>query len=179
MYGSLLPNLDHEGTLGNAVLKWKAVYATNGTIQTSDERAKAEISSIPDEWLDAWGDVDYTRFKMVDAVQKKGSDNARWHIGLIAQRVKEAFEARGLDAMKIGLLCYDEWEDIYEDIEVIDSEAVMDEEGNIITPEVKHTETVHSRTAGNLYSIRYDEALAMEAAYMRREVERLKSSINE
>lgn len=173
----------HDGTTGDATLglaanKWSAVYATNGTIQTSDERVKAEISSIPDEWLDAWGDVDYTRFKMVDAVQKKGSDNARWHIGLIAQRVKEAFEARGLDAMKIGLLCYDEWDDIYEDIEVIDSEAVMDEEGNIITPEVKHTETVHAQTAGNLYSIRYDEALAMEAAYMRREVDRLKSSIN-
>ena len=80
--------------------------------------------------------------------------------------------------MKIGLLCYDEWDDIYEEVEVIDSNAVMDEEGNIITPEVKHTETVHSQTAGNLYSIRYDEALAMEAAYMRREVERLKSSIN-
>lgn len=167
-----------DATLGQASLKWDTVYAVNGTIQTSDERAKTEISSIPDEWLDAWGDVDYTRFKMVDAVQKKGSDNARWHIGLIAQRVKEAFEARGLDAMQIGLLCYDEWDDIYEDIEVIDSEAVMDEEGNIITPEVKHTETVHSQTAGSLYSIRYDEALAMEAAYMRREVERLKSSIN-
>lgn len=167
-----------DATLGEASLKWDTVYAVNGTIQTSDERAKTEISTIPDEWLDAWAEVDYTRFKMVDAVQKKGSDNARWHIGIIAQRVKEVFEAHGLDAMKIGLLCYDEWDDIYEDIEVIDSEAVMDEEGNIITPEVKHTETVHSRTAGNLYSIRYDEALAMEAAYMRREVERLKSSIN-
>lgn len=167
-----------DATLGEASLKWDTVYAVNGTIQTSDERAKTEISTIPDAWLDAWADVDYTRFKMVDAVQKKGSDNARWHIGLIAQRVKEAFEARGLDAMKIGLLCYDEWDDIYEEVEVIDSEAVMDEEGNIITPEVKHTETVHSQTAGNLYSIRYDEALTMEAAYMRREVQRLKSSIN-
>lgn len=165
-------------TLGTAGLKWDTVYAVNGTIQTSDERAKTEISTIPDAWLDAWADVDYTRFKMVDAVQKKGSDNARWHIGIIAQRVKEVFEAHGLDAMKIGLLCYDEWDDVYEEVEVIDSEAVMDEEGNIITPEVKHTETVHSQTAGNLYSIRYDEALAMEAAYMRREVERLKSSIN-
>ena len=172
------PVADATTSLGTASLKWSSVYATNGTIQTSDERAKTEISSISEEWLDAWGDVEYIRFKMSDAVQKKGSDNARWHLGIIAQRVKEAFEARGLDAMKIGLLCYDEWDDIYEDIEVIDSKAVMDEEGNIVTPEVKHTETVHSQTAGNLYSIRYDEALAMEAAYMRREVERLKSSIN-
>ena len=115
---------------------------------------------------------------MVDAVQKKGSDNARWHIGLIAQRVKEAFEARGLDAMKIGLLCYDEWEDQYEDVEVVDAEEVLDEEGNLITPRQSHFEKKLCMEAGSLYSIRYDEALAMEAAYMRRELERLKSSIN-
>jgi len=180
MKGNLLPRHPETGTsgdytLGSANWKWNALYAVNGTIQTSDERAKTEISAIPDEWLDAWAEVDYTRFKMIGAIQKKGLGNARWHIGLIAQRVKEVFEAHGLDAMQIGLLCYDEWDDIYEDVEVIDSKAVVDEEGNIITPEVKHTETQHSQKAGNLYSIRYDEALAMEAAYMRREVQRLKA----
>lgn len=164
-------------TLGTATYKWEAVYAVTGVIQTSDERLKTDISSIPDEWLDAWGDVEYSRFKMIDAVQKKGSDNARWHVGLIGQRVKEAFEARGLDAMKIGLLCYDEWDDEFEDRKIIDVEEVRDDEGNVITPEQSHIERVQTRVAGNLYSIRYDEALAMEAAYMRRELERLKSSM--
>ena len=163
--------------LGAASLKWNNIYSVNGIIETSDERAKTEISPIPDEWLDAWEDVQYSRFKMVDAVQKKGSDNARWHVGLIAQRVKEAFEARGLDAMKIGLLCYDEWDDEFEDREIIDVEEVLDDNGDIITPKKSHIERVQTRAAGSLYSIRYDEALAMEAAYMRRELERLKSSM--
>ena len=49
-------------------------------------------------------------FKFKDAVASKG-DNARIHVGVIAQEVKAAFESEGLDANKYGLFCSDTLED--------------------------------------------------------------------
>ena len=54
------------------------------------------------------GRVEYVQFRFNDAVEKEG-DGARWHFGVIAQRVKAAFEAEGLDPFAFGILCYDEW----------------------------------------------------------------------
>ena len=43
-----------------------------------------------------------------DAVEKKG-DDARTHFGIIAQDLKDAFTAEGLDASKYGMFCSDTW----------------------------------------------------------------------
>ena len=59
------------------------------------------------------GDVQLIAFRWLVQLQEKG-DNARWHFGVIAQQVRDAFAARGLDGTRYGLLCYDEWEDVYE-----------------------------------------------------------------
>ena len=92
---------------------------------------------------------------MADAVAKKGTANARIHIGAIAQDVIAAFEAENLDPFKYGIVCYDEWEAETEII--IDKEAEYDENGNETSPQISH-EVIHP--AGNLYSVRYDELLA-------------------
>lgn len=150
----LLPNTDNTVSLGEASNRWTQVWATNGTIQTSDERDKEQISEIPTAWLEAWGDVEYSRFKFKDAVATKG-EVARWHIGLIAQRIEAAFSARGLDAFQIGILCYDEWEAKTED--------VLEEVAGEYTKVAK----VELSPAGNRYGVRYEQALAMECAYLR------------
>ena len=48
----LKPGADGSYTLGASGAKWSAVHATNGTIQTSDERLKAEIAVIDDTKAD-------------------------------------------------------------------------------------------------------------------------------
>lgn len=157
------PGANNTQSLGEAALKWSEVWAGNGTIQTSDERTKQQIEVIPQAWLDAWGDVDYVRFKFNDAVEKKG-DGARWHIGLIAQRVKAAFEARGIDPFSIGLLCFDQWNDI--EIE----KQVQDENGNPVLDEKTGKPVMQKqiiRVAGEQYGIRYEQAFALECAYLR------------
>jgi hypothetical protein len=157
------PGADNTYTLGSASFRWSEVYAGNGTINTSDERAKQQIEGIPQAWLDAWDDVDYVRFKFNDAVEKKG-DGARWHIGLVAQRVKDAFEARGINPFEIGLLCYDEWQDVEM------QKMVEDENGNFVIDEITNepkTTSVVVKEAGNQYGIRYEQALALECAYLR------------
>lgn len=88
-----------------------------GTVEfsvSSDERAMQ--SDYADTILDAWAEVDFVQFQYLDRVEEKGEDGARWHFGVIAQRVKEAFERHGLDAHRFGFLCYDEWDDQYEKV---------------------------------------------------------------
>ncbi|TGP50313.1 hypothetical protein EN873_24380 [bacterium M00.F.Ca.ET.230.01.1.1] len=150
------PGADNAHANGSAALRWSTVYAGTGTINTSDQREKQQIGGIPDAWLDAWADVQWQRYKWNAAVAEKG-DQARWHVGLIAQHVRDAFIAHGLDAFEIGLLCYDEWAAV---------EAVIDEEdGNVVTPAIE---------AGNRFGVRHDQAQALEAAWQRREIDRLR-----
>ena len=142
------PTPDDTMSLGRAGSRWTTVYATTGTINTSDERQKQQIKPIDEAALRAWAKVDYVQYKWNDAVEKKGA-GARWHFGLIAQRVKEAFESEGLDAFEYGLLCYDEWEAQAEEI---------DDNGVVVK---------RAHDAGDRYGVRYEEALALECAYLR------------
>jgi hypothetical protein len=164
------PQSDNAYTLGAASYRWSVVYAGNGTINTSDEREKDQIQAIDDTVLRAWAKVNYTQFKFKDAVAKKG-DKARWHMGLIAQRVKEAFESEGLDAFAYGLLCYDEWQDDIQD--VLEEVDVTLEDGSVVKGANPTGEKRVVQLAGNRYGIRYEQALALEAAYLRSQVEKL------
>ena len=150
----LLPGTNNASDIGNASRRVREIFAVNGTINTSDRDSKRDIGVIPDEWLDAWADVEWVRFKFKEAVTDKG-EGARWHVGLVAQQVMEAFEAHGLDAFELGLLCFDEWGDEF------------DEDGNEIV------------SAGSSYGVRYSEAEAMEAAYQRRRLDRLEIAMQQ
>ncbi len=163
-----------KASLGNASYLWSQLFSSTGSINTSDEREKQNVQAYTDAVLDAWGDVQFRQFLFNDAVKKKG-DAARIHAGVIAQQVVEAFEKHGLDATRYGLLCYDKWDDEYEDVEVVDAEAVFDAEGNEVTPAQTHMEKRLVTAAGDRYGIRYSEALCLEAAYQRRRVERLEA----
>lgn len=153
----LVPYTDNVKELGSATARWKEVFAGNGTINTSDEREKEQISDIPEAVFRAWAKVNFVQFKWKSAVQEKG-DKARIHMGLIAQQVKFAFESEGLDAFAYGLLCYDEWE--------ARDDLLSDKDGSVVIP---------GNTAGNRYGIRYEEALALECAYTRYRLNQLES----
>lgn len=139
---TLRPRADNSYALGGASRRWTQLFAATTTISTSDEREKDFILPIDEAILNAWGDVQYIKFKFKDSVQEKG-DGARWHFGLIAQRVKEAFENHGLNAFDYGILCHDQWSE-QDGIE-----------------------------AGDRYGIRYEEALALECAYLRHKLNQL------
>lgn len=233
--GTVRPTQDNVYDNGAASFRWRTIFAGTGTINTSDETTKADIGSVPDEWLDAWGDVEWVRYKFRDAIALKG-DDARWHTGLVAQQIERAFSARGLDAFEIGLLCRDRvvervmepFEEIVPVMEGVEEETteqvveddrivlrtitrtvqkpkevrlpVVDESGAPVMEEVLDpdapewwphrtvrvpmmravpvTETVTSErevereTDEWRYGVRYTEALAMEAAWARREMSR-------
>lgn len=170
---SLSPSF-HDGTiadnyfnLGQSNRRWKNIYAGTAEISTSDAREKTAITDSDESLMKSWGKVNFKTFQFIDAVEKKGSEKARVHFGIIAQQVKEAFESEGLDVSRYALFCYDKWDDEYEDVEVIDTEATYDEDGNELTPQTSHIEKKLITPAGDRYGIRYSEALALEAAYQR------------
>lgn len=175
---SVSPETTESVSLGKANRLWAQLFASTATINTSDEREKTSIASPEEALMRAWGKINFKVFQFKDAVEKKGID-ARLHVGVIAQEVKVAFESEGLDATRYGLLCYDKWGDEYEDIEIIDQVEVADEEGRIITPQKTHIEHRLVTHAGDRYGIRYEEALALEAAYQRWRMDKLEAALIE
>lgn len=171
------PGSDNAVSVGNSTYRFTQVYAASGSINTSDANEKQDIQPYPGAVLDAWGDVELRQFLFKDAVEKKG-EAARIHAGVIAQQVVEAFKKHGVEATKYGLLCYDEWPDEYETVEVEDTPAVLDTDGNEVTPAQTHTEQRVVTEAGSRYGIRYSEALCIEAAYQRRRAQRLEESVS-
>lgn len=103
---------DNNQTLGTAAKRWSTVYAGNGTINTSDANEKEQIQSLSDaeKRVAIALKNSIKKFKFKDAVKRKG-DLARIHIGVIAQDVKAAFEAEGLNADQYGVFCSDKLED--------------------------------------------------------------------
>ena len=108
--GTTRPSADGSQKLGDSSHKWSELFASNGTINTSDERQKQDIVDIDDAEsrvaLVLKGKL--KKFKWKDAVSAKG-ENARIHIGIMAQEVQTAFAAESLDANDYSMFCYDQW----------------------------------------------------------------------
>ena len=101
---------DNSLDLGSSNARWDDVYATNGTIQTSDRNEKQNIAELSEaETRVAVAAKGLLRkFRWVDAVEKKG-DEARTHFGIIAQDLQDAFTAEGLDAGDYAMFISTTW----------------------------------------------------------------------
>jgi hypothetical protein len=145
--GVVRPGADNTQSIGSASYRWSVVYAGTGTINTSDEREKQQIANLDDAERRVAVAIKglVKKYKYNDAVALKG-DDARIHVGVIAQEVIAAFAAEGLDATRYALLCHDTWEAEPEEV---------DKNGNVINPGIE---------AGERYGIRYDELLAFMIA---------------
>jgi len=96
----IAPVTDDVGYLGDSGHRWQAVYATNGTIQTSDEREKTDIqdSILGADFIRSLRPVSY-RWKIGGYETTFDEDGnrvdtpvpgVRNHYGFIAQEVKQA-----------------------------------------------------------------------------------------
>jgi hypothetical protein len=138
------PQLDDVINLGHSGYRFDDIYATNDNINTSDSREKTTLTALTTNEINASKALakEFGTYKWLSAVSEKGS-NARTHIGITAQKVKEIMEANSLDPTKYAFYCYDEWDATAE-------ETVTSEEGGkeVIKP---------AKAAGNRYGIRYNE----------------------
>jgi hypothetical protein len=101
---------DNTFKCGYPSYRWTAVYAVNGTIQTSDATQKQQIRSLDEKELAVAKRIKglIKTFKWNSSVAEK-SDGARIHVGVIAQEVQAAFIAEGLDPSRYGMFCSDSW----------------------------------------------------------------------
>ena len=104
--------LDNSIDLGKSTARFDDVYATNGTIQTSDRNEKQDIEVLSDaEQRVAVACKGLLRkFRWKSAVEEKG-DEARIHFGIIAQDLQDAFTAEGLDAGDYAMFINTTWTD--------------------------------------------------------------------
>ena len=103
---------DNANDLGAASRRWDDVYATNGTIQTSDFNEKQDIAELSDaeQRVAVAAKGLLRKFRWKDSVAEKG-DEARTHFGIIAQDLQAAFAAEGLDAGDYAMFISSTWTD--------------------------------------------------------------------
>ena len=96
------PYADTYLDLGLSGNRWDNVYSQNGTIQTSDRKAKKGIKDLPKKALEFIKGLKPRMFQM-----KKGT-SGRKHWGFIAQEVEECMEAAGITSEEFAGLIKDE-----------------------------------------------------------------------
>lgn len=119
--GVYAPGADNAVALGNSSRRWTQLSAATGTINTSDARHKfirGPLTTAEQRVAQRLaGSIQV--YQWLDAVAAKGADDARLHIGWIAQDVAAAFAAEGLDASRYALWCADpETEEVEETVEI-------------------------------------------------------------
>lgn len=169
-------NCTTASDLGSSTFQWRDAYLQNSPIVSSDKRLKQDFSEVPEAVFIAWANVKFQQYRFKDAVAAKG-DLARKHVGLVAQEIVEAFQAQGLDACDYGIVCHESWEDQYQDVEVSHTPAVTDANGKVVTPEKTEYEHRLVKPAGDVWTVRYEEALALEAAYQRWKLAKIEQAL--
>ncbi|MDA8645656.1 tail fiber domain-containing protein [Amylibacter sp.] len=185
---------DNSRDIGQATYRWDDIYATNGTIQTSDFNEKQDIASLTATEMLVGKRISalFKTFRWKDSVAEKGA-NARTHTGIIAQDVQAAFTAEGLDAGDYALFISSTWWETQTEVPAVEAveaaeavtETTTDEDGNevvtVITEAVEAVEAVDAYTRTDTYDteaeapegatsktrmgIRYPELLSFVAAY--------------
>lgn len=161
---------DNAMDCGRSNARWDDVYATNGTIQTSDEREKQDIETLSDaeQRVAVAAKGLLRKFRWKDSVEEKG-DNARTHFGIIAQDLQAAFVAEGLDPSDYAMFIKSEWWIGNKTYPAVDE--VLDDEDNVVVEGApEQTETDHQydneadapsdATYHYRLGIRYSELLA-------------------
>ena len=94
--------------LGNTAEQWRDLFIQNNPTVSSDRNLKQDIEALSDAEkrvaVALKGMV--KKYRLKSSVEEKGEE-ARVHIGWIAQEVEEAFKAEGLDGFDYAVLCKD------------------------------------------------------------------------
>ena len=176
-------NRDNTVDVGSSTNRFDDVYATNGTIQTSDQNEKQQIASLTDAEMNVAKRLSalFKTFKWNSAVEEKG-DNARTHSGIIAQDMQQAFTDEGLDAGNYAMFISDTWWEKEISVDAVEEET--DEEGNVITEgqdAYTYMDSKYEATEGytekTRLGVRYPELFAFINAYNDQRFEALETRI--
>ncbi|MBM3928281.1 MAG: tail fiber domain-containing protein [Sphingomonadales bacterium] len=159
---AILPTADNVYTIAHGGLRLATIYMGSSPIVTSDEREKAWRGGLSDAHFRAARRiiVEVGLYQWNDAVEEKGADGARLHIGPRAQAVARIMVEEGLEApfedgtvphFRHAFLCYDRWDETPARPAVAE---VRDEAGEIVTPAQPAIAAV---PAGDRFGLRIDQ----------------------
>nr|DAZ84527.1 MAG TPA: endosialidase chaperone [Caudoviricetes sp.] len=103
--GYLYPSITGKHRLGTSTYKWQYVYATNGTIQTSDLRQKDNVQAIDERYERLYMLMQPVTYRWRNVNPDDNHDRTR--IGFIAQWTKTAMDEAGLNAVDLAAYCKD------------------------------------------------------------------------
>ena len=115
--GAIIPSdgdgdaVDNHIDLGASATRFDDVFSTGG-INTSDRNEKQDIEDLSDaeKRVAVACKALIKKFRWKSSVAEKG-DDARIHVGIIAQDLRDAFTAEGLDPARYSMWCSDTWTD--------------------------------------------------------------------
>jgi cytoskeletal protein CcmA (bactofilin family) len=153
---------DNQLDLGEGSARFDDIFATNGTIQTSDRNEKQDIEELTDaeKRVAVVAKGLMRKFRWKDKVAEKG-DNARTHFGIIAQDLQDAFTAESLDVSKYAMFCSDTW---WEKEISVDAVEADEEKGIEAKDAYTYMDSKQEATTGytekTRLGVRYSELLA-------------------
>jgi hypothetical protein len=167
--GNFYPVPDDTIDLGAPGVRWDDVYATNGTIQTSDRNEKQDIEELTEAEtrVAVAAKALMRKYRWKSAVAEKG-DEARIHFGIIAQDLQAAFEAEGLDAGRYAMFIHSAWWEKERVIPAVEAQEAVyetqtDEDGNEVQVLVSEAvEAQPERTVIDIFETEEEGAVRKE-----------------
>jgi len=162
-------NADNSIDLGVSNARFDDIFATNSTIQTSDQNEKEQIASLTTAEITAAKAISklFKTFKWQDKVAAKG-DAARTHAGVIAQEVQTAMTDAGLDAADYAFWCSDTWWETSTDVPAVEADEEAGIEARVAYTRIDTYDTAEEAPEGatqrTRLGIRYPELLAFIGA---------------
>ena len=157
--------------LGDSSNRWKAVYAVNGSIQTSDRNLKTNIEELDQKYIDLFDKLLPVSFMFNDF------ESDRVHIGFISQDVKAAMNEVGLTDLDFAGFCRDvltEWDE-----ENQNDRIVLDDAGEpIYRYSLRYTEFIALNTRMIQLNRQKLADQEREIKSLRDDIESLKEAIN-
>jgi hypothetical protein len=118
---NLRPTSSGMSSCGTSDGLWTSIWASSGTINTSDARKKNSIQDLDSRYEVLFDNLMPRMYKMNDG------ESGRWHIGMIAQETEKSMEIAGIDSQEFaGLVKEPIYENRTEDGEYDTSSEVVD-----------------------------------------------------
>lgn len=160
--GDFVPIGDNAYTVGNQNNRISAIYAANGTIQTSDEREKTKVRGFNKNELAAAKSLaeEIGFYRWIGKYKEEG-ESAREHCGMTVQRAIEIMVQHQLNPFHYGFICYDCWD-----------------EKEVITHYDEFDKPVsEKRASGDRYSFRHDQLALFIVRGLEARIDALESQI--
>lgn len=111
--GHFVPSDDNAYSIGLSQKRVTAIYAVNGTIQTSDARLKTSVRKMSQDEVNAAKllSKEIGIWEWLTDVQGSARENNSFHVGMTVQRAMEILTQCNLNWKDYSFIIYEQWEE--------------------------------------------------------------------